>query len=53
MASIIGAVLFAIVALRIFFGQLVLPITSPLPFFAYPFLVLTFAGWFVSLLKAD
>jgi hypothetical protein len=52
-ASVVGGVLFAIVAVRIFCGQLVLPITSPLPFFAYPFLVLTFAGWFLSLLKAD
>ena len=51
--SILGGVLFAIVAGKIFFGQQVLPTTSPLPYFAYPFLVLTFAGWFVSLLKAD
>jgi len=51
--SIVGGVLFAIVAGKIFFGQQVLPTTSPLPYFAYPFLVLTFAGWFVTLLKAD
>ncbi|HUV68337.1 MAG TPA: hypothetical protein VMW15_01660 [Terracidiphilus sp.] len=52
-ASIVGGILFAIVAAKIFCGQLVLPTTSPLPFFAYPFLVLSFAGWIVSLLKAD
>ncbi len=52
-ASIVGGVLFAIVAVKIFCGQQVLPTTSPLPYFAYPFLVLTFAGWFWTLLKAD
>ncbi len=52
-ASIVSGVLFAIVAVKIFSGQLVLPITSPLPYFAYPFLVLTFAGWLWALLKAD
>jgi hypothetical protein len=49
--GIIGAVLFAITAARIFGGEQVLPTASPLPFFAYPFLVLTFAGWIWSLLK--
>lgn len=44
-----GAVLFAITAARIFWGEPVLPTSSPLPFFAYPFLVLTFAGWIWSL----
>lgn len=52
-ASVVGGILFAIVAAKIFWGQQVIPITSPLPYFAYPFLVLTFAGWFWTLLKAD
>jgi hypothetical protein len=52
-ASIVGGVLFAIVAVKIFLGAQVLPITSPLPYFAYPFLVLSFAGWIWSLLKAE
>ncbi|MGC1463113.1 MAG: hypothetical protein WA802_13000 [Terracidiphilus sp.] len=52
-ASIVGGVLFAIVAVKIFLGAQVLPTTSPLPYFAYPFLVLSFAGWFWSLLKAE
>ncbi len=52
-ASIVGGVLFAIVAVKIFLGAQMLPITSPLPYFAYPFLVLSFAGWFWSLLKAE
>ena len=49
--GIIAAVLFATVALRIFAGESLLPITKPLPYFAYPFLVLTFIGWIYSLLK--
>jgi hypothetical protein len=36
---------------RIFWGEHVLPTASPLPFFAYPFLVLTIAGWIWTLLK--
>lgn len=52
-ASVIGAILFAITAERIFLGQQVPPITKPLPYFAYPFLVLTFIGWIWTLLKAD
>jgi hypothetical protein len=46
--GLIGAVLFAITSARIFVGEQILPISSPLPFFAYPFLVLTFAGWIWS-----
>jgi len=53
LAGIIGSILFAITAARIFWGEQVLPISSPLPFFAYPFLVLTFAGWVWKLLKAE
>jgi len=51
--GIAGAILFAITSARIFGGEQVLPTSSPLPFFAYPFLVLTFAGWIWTLLKAD
>ena len=52
-AGLIAAVLFAITSGSIFWGQPVNPLTHPLPFFAYPFLVLTFAGWVVALLKAS
>lgn len=52
-AGIVGAILFAITSARIFWGAQVLPTTSPLPFFAYPFLVLTFVGWIWSLLNED
>jgi hypothetical protein len=53
LAGTLGAILFAITAARIFWGEQVLPTASPLPFFAYPFLVLTFAGWIWTLLKGD
>jgi len=53
LVGVIGAILFAITSARIFFGEQVLPTASPLPFFAYPFLVLTFVGWIWALLKAD
>ena len=53
LAGIIGAIVFAITSARIFWGEQLLPTSKPLPFFAYPFLVLTFAGWTWTLLKAD
>jgi hypothetical protein len=49
--GIVAAVLFLITAARIFAGEPVLPTASPLPFFAYPFLVITFAGWIWTLLR--
>jgi hypothetical protein len=51
--GLISSVLFAITAARIFWGEQVLPSASPLPFFAYPFIVLTFIGWIWALLKRD
>ena len=50
-AGVVAAALFATVALRIFAGEVLLPTSQPLPFFAYPVLVLTFAGWIVALVK--
>ena len=49
--GVIAATLFAITSASIFWGRPVTPITHPLPFFAYPFLVLTFIGWIVTLIK--
>jgi hypothetical protein len=49
----IASILFAITSLRIFWGDPVGPTASPLPFFAYPFLVLTFIGWIWTLLKEN
>ena len=41
----IAALLFAVVAVRIFMGDALTPLSTPLPFFAYPFLVATLVGW--------
>jgi hypothetical protein len=53
LAGIIGSILFAISAARTFWGKPILPTARPLPFFAYPFLVLTIAGWIWTLLKEN
>jgi len=49
--GIVTSVLFAVTAARIFWGEELLPISSPLPFFGYPFLVLTIIGWIWTLLR--
>jgi hypothetical protein len=41
----VAAVLFAVVAVQIFFGRALTPLSQPLPFFAYPFLAVTLFGW--------
>ena len=41
----VAALLFAITALLAFAGRALTPLSEPLPFFAYPFLVLTMCGW--------
>jgi len=51
LAGVIGAILFAITSGRILAGALILPTASPLPGFAYPFLVLTLAGWIWTVLR--
>jgi hypothetical protein len=40
-----AAGLFAVTAARIYAGEALLPTSSPLPFFGYPFLVATLLGW--------
>ena len=49
--GLVSAILFGTVAARIFWGETLLPTSSPLPFSAYPFLVMTFVGWIWSLLR--
>jgi hypothetical protein len=49
----ISSALFYITAAKIFWGAAITPISAPLPFFAYPFLVLTFIGWIVTLVKEN
>jgi len=51
LAGIASSILFATVALRIFWGEPLSPLASPLPYFAYPFLVLTFIGWIWTLVR--
>jgi hypothetical protein len=48
-----ASILFIVTAARIFWGEQLLPTSRPLPFFAYPFLVVTFAGWIWALVKRD
>jgi hypothetical protein len=51
--GIISAILFAVTSARIFWGEQIFPTSSPLPFYAYPFLVPTFVGWIFRLVKGD
>jgi hypothetical protein len=47
-------VLLGVVALQIFAGQALTPLSRPLPFFAYPFLAATLFGWaWTHYLRAD
>ena len=50
--GIIAALLFGFTSERIFCGETLLPIDKPLPYFAYPFLVLTFIGWIIRLVRS-
>lgn len=43
--GVVAALLFAVVAVQIFVGLVLTPLSQPLPFFAYPFLVVTLFGW--------
>jgi len=49
--GLVSAILLFIVATRIFWGEQILPTSTPLPFYAYPFLVMTFIGWIWTLLR--
>lgn len=46
-----AACLFAVTSARIYAGEVLLPTSSPLPFFGYPFLVATLLGWAWILLR--
>jgi len=41
----IASIMFAVTALQIYGGTALTPLSKPLPFYAYPFLVLTLFGW--------
>jgi hypothetical protein len=47
LTGLAAAILLGIVSLMIFAGQPLTAISRPLPFFAYPFMVLTFVGWII------
>lgn len=52
-AGFAASILFIVTATRIFWGEALTPLSSPLPFFAYPFLVLTFGGWIWTLVREN
>ena len=41
----VAAVLFGTVAIQMFAGRALTPVSQPLPFFAYPFLAISLIGW--------
>ena len=41
----IAAVLFVVTSARIFLGAPLIPLSKPLPFYAYPFFAITLFGW--------
>lgn len=43
--GVVAALLFAVVAVQIFVGRTLTPLSQPLPFLAYPVLVVTLFGW--------
>lgn len=45
MVGAVAGALFLSVALRLFLGEALTPLSRPLPFFAYPALVATLIGW--------
>ncbi|MGY8667591.1 hypothetical protein Q3C01_35270 [Bradyrhizobium sp. UFLA05-109] len=47
--GIVSAMLFIVTAARIFWGEPLAPTSTPLPTYAYPVLVATFAGWIWTL----
>jgi hypothetical protein len=47
--GMVSAALFVVTAARIFWGEPLQPTSTPLPTYAYPVLVATFAGWIWTL----
>lgn len=52
-AGIAASVLFTVTAAGIFWGANLTPLSKPLPFYAYPIIVLTFVGWILTLVKNE
>lgn len=53
LAGFVAALLFAVTAARIFWGEVLLPTTAPLPTLGYPFLVVSLAGWIVRQIRPE
>jgi hypothetical protein len=53
LAGFVAGILFLVTATEIFWGRPLTPLSSPLPSFGYPFLVLTFVGWIWTLLNEN
>ena len=51
--GLVASAMFAATAVQIFAGVALLPITAPLPFYAYPVFVATLFGWIWTLLKTS
>jgi hypothetical protein len=49
----IASLMFAVTALQIYGGAELTPLSKPLPYFVYPFLVLTLFGWAWNLYRSD
>ncbi len=47
--GVVSAILFIVIEARIFWGEQLLPTSTPLPTYAYPVLVATFVGWIWTL----
>jgi hypothetical protein len=53
LVGFLASILFFVTATEIFWGEPLTPLSSPLPFFGYPFLVITFIGWIWTLLREN
>lgn len=51
--GLVSSILFFITATKIFWGEALTPLSLPLPFYGYPFLVITFIGWIWTLLREN
>ena len=49
--GLVAAALLGATAAQILTGEALTPLSSPLPFYAYPFLVATLGGWIWTLLR--
>jgi hypothetical protein len=53
LTAVAAALLFVVTTWLILWGAPLSPVTAPLPALGYPFLVVTFAGWIWTLLRAS